>query len=284
MPEEFEYKEEFAIFKPEMILYEVKDHIATITLNRPEVMNASLIESWEAIGNYIDEADKDPEVRVLVVTGAGRGFCSGDDVKGMFLNPRLRSPERRLEVGLKTLNKGAHNPVAVSFMRFGKPSIAMVNGPAVGWGMELALWPDMRIASDRARFSELFAVVGLIPSAAGLHLLPFIVGLPKAYEILYTGGFIDAEEALRIGLVNKVVPHEQLAEETHKFATKIATGAAPVSHKLIKEIVKRGFYGYQEEASEYIRIGQMLAGQTEDHRNYSLSFAQKKGPVTYKGR
>ncbi len=282
--EKFEYREEYGIFKPEMVLYEVKDHIATITLNRPEVMNASLIESWEAIGNYIDEADRDPEVRVLVVTGAGRGFCSGDDVKGMFLNPRLRSEERRRETGLKTLNKGSHNPVAVAFANLGKPSIASVNGPAVGWGCELALWTDMRIASDRARFSELFAVVGLIPSAAGLYLLPHIVGLPKAYELLYTGDFVDAEEALRIGLVNKVVPQEKLAEETLKFATKIATGAAPVSHRLIKEIVKRGLKGYEAEASEYIRLGQMLAGQTEDHRNYALSFAQKKGPVTYTGR
>jgi 2-(1,2-epoxy-1,2-dihydrophenyl)acetyl-CoA isomerase len=282
--EKFEYREEMGIFKPDMVLYEVKDHIATITLNRPESLNASLIESWEAIGNYVDEADKDSNVRVLIVTGAGRGFCSGDDVKGMFLNPKLRSEERRLEVGLQTLNKGSHNPVAQAFMRFDKPSIAMVNGPAVGWGCELSLWPDMRIASDRARFAELFAVVGLIPSAAGLHLLPFIVGLPKAYELLYTGRFVEAEEAQQIGLVNKVVPHEKLAEETYKFATQIATGAAPVSHKLIKEIVKRGFYGYQPEASEYIRLGQWLAGQTEDHRNYATSFAQKRGPVTYKGR
>jgi len=281
--ERYEY-EEYKLWRPEMVLYEVKDHIATITLNRPEVLNAFLSESFEAITNYIDEADKDPEVRVLVVTGKGRGFSSGDDVKGMFLAPKEVREARQHERALRTLDKGAHNEVATAFMHFGKPSIAMVNGPAVGWGMELALWPDMRIASDRARFSELFAVVGLIPSAAGLLLLPHIVGLPKAYEILYTGDFIDAEEALRIGLVNKVVPHEQLEEETYKFATKIATGAAPVSHKLIKEIVKRGFYGYQEEASEYIRIGQTLASQTEDHRNYSLSFAQKKGPITYKGR
>jgi enoyl-CoA hydratase/carnithine racemase len=280
-------KQEYDIYKlwhPDMVLYEVKDHIATITLNRPEVLNAFLTESFEAIADYIDEADKDDNVRVLVVTGKGRGFSSGDDVKGMFLAPKEVREAGWGTRSLQTLDRGAHNETANAFMRLSKPCIAMVNGPAVGWGMELALWCDMRIASDRARFSELFAVVGLIPSAAGLHLLPFIVGLPKAYELLYTGRFVEAQEALEMGLVNKVVPHEKLEEETYKFAAQIAAGAAPVSHKLVKEIVKTGFYGYQLQASEYIRLGQKLASQTEDHINYSVAFAQKKGAVTYKGR
>lgn len=277
--------EEYKLWKSEMVLYEVKDHIATLTLNRPEVLNAFLSESFEAIADYVYRADKDPDVRVLIVTGKGRGFSSGDDVKGMFLAPKEVRDARQLERGLRTLNMGAHNRTATAFMDFNKPSIAMVNGVAVGWGMELALWCDIRIASDKARFTELFAVVGLIPSAAGIHLLPHLVGLSKAYELLYTGDFVDAEEALRIGLVSRVVPHEKLEEETYKFATKIATSAAPVSQRLIKANIKRGLYGYQHEASEYIRIGQMLANQTEDHRNYSLNFAQKKGgAITYKGR
>jgi 2-(1,2-epoxy-1,2-dihydrophenyl)acetyl-CoA isomerase len=279
-----EQYDQHQLWNPDMVLYEKKDHIATITLNRPEVLNAFLTESFQEIANHMDSANEDDDVRVLVVTGKGRGFSSGDDVKGMFLAPKEVREAKRWARSLRTMDKAAHNETANAFMRFDKPSIAMVNGVAVGWGMELALWCDMRIASDRARFTELFAVVGLIPSAAGLHLLPFIVGLPKAYELLYTGRFVEAQEALEIGLVNKLVPHEQLEEETYKFAAQIATGAAPVSHKLIKEIVKRGFYGYQPQASEYIRIGQTLAGQTEDHHNYSVSFAQKKGAVTYKGR
>lgn len=259
----------------EYILYHQEEGIAIITLNRPEVMNAMLPQSYEEVAAAINACDKDGEVRVLVITGKGRGFCSGDDVRGMFLAPDWQNPQRIARAALARKAKGAHNPIARAMMNFGKPSIASVNGPAVGWGMELALWCDLRIASENARFGELFVRRNLVPSLAGIYLLRLMVGLGKAYELLYTGDIIDAQESCRLGLVNIVVPADQLEMTTRQFALKLAKGA-PLAQQMIKEAVRRSLKTDMEWINEYLAVVQGLLIQTEDHHEAAVAFTEKR--------
>lgn len=266
----------------EHILYQKDEGIATITLNRPQVMNAMLPRSYEEVATAINTADRDDDISVLVITGAGRGFCSGDDVRGMFLAPDWQDPRRIAKAALARKAKGAHNPIARAMMTLGKPSIAAVNGAAVGWGMELALWCDIRIASESARFGEVFVRRNLVPSLAGVYLLRLIVGLGKAYELLYTGDIIDAQEACRIGLVNKVVSPDQLMAVTQDFALRLARGA-PLSQQMIKEAVRRSLKTDMEWVNEYLAVVQGLLVQTEDHHEAAVAFTEKREPV-FRGR
>ena len=201
------------------ILYEKHDKVATITINRPHAMNSGTIRTWSEIGQAFGEAEHDASVHVVVITGAGRAFCAGDDVKEIFLNPEFRDakPSKRAEVE----EWRTHQPVALDFLvTYPKPTIASVNGAAVGYGCDIALMCDMRICSDQARFGEVFIRRGLIPEAGGLLVLPRLVGLARAYELILSGDIIDANEAERIGMVNKVVPHAQLGEARRRLLRK----------------------------------------------------------------
>src|SRR5258708_27789826 len=214
------------------IIFEKQNSIATITINRPQAMNAGTIRTWNEIAAAFHDAEHDDGVRVVVITGAGRAFCAGDDVKEIFLNPEFRDaqPSKRNEVE----EWRTHQAVALDFLvTYPKPTIASVNGAAVGYGCDIALMCDMRVCSDQARFGEVFIRRGLIPEAGGLLVLPRLVGLARAYELILTGDIIDASEAERIGMVNKVVPHAQLAEATAAFAKKIAA-QAPLAQRLAK--------------------------------------------------
>ncbi len=262
------------------ILFDKNEAVATITLNRPQVMNACTIRSYAEIADALHDAERDDSVRVVVVTGAGRGFCAGDDVKEIFLNPEVREarPAKRQEVE----EWRSHAPVALDFLiTYPKPTIAAVNGPAVGYGCDIALMCDMRVCSDQARFGEVFIRRGLIPEAGGLLVLPRLVGLARAYELILSGDIIDAAEAERIGMVNKVVPHAQLGEATAAFARKLAA-QAPLAQRLAKEALRVGLNLNLDYFFDYQRHGQHLMLSSKDHLEGARSFVEKR-TANFKG-
>src|ERR1700722_14069868 len=194
------------------LLYAVRDHVCTITLNRPERRNALNPRSYAEIEAAFRHADADGDVRCVVVTGADPAFCSGEDIKEMMTGearPEPATPRVKFEP----------TPAAMAVIECGKPVIAAVNGPAVGWGMELALYADMRIASEKAVFAELFIKRGLVCDVGGFWKLPSIVGPAKAAELLFTGEAINAKEALRIGLVREITAHQDVVRAAEHLAT-----------------------------------------------------------------
>lgn len=262
------------------IIYETAGKVAVITLNRPEAMNALTMTTHEELYRAIEQANKDDDISVIVLTGGGKGFCSGDDVKQVFLNPEEKIAKGR-DIRLRHLQgehvfSGGHILLDIN-----KPSIAAVNGAAVGYGCDLALMCNMRIASERARFGEVFLRVGLIPDES-LVLLPRLVGLAKTYELVLTTDIIDAGEAERIGLVNKVVPHEELMPATLEMADKIAQ-KPPIAVKLAIEGIRRGLSLPMEEFMRYHSLAFTFCSETEDHIEGSKAFVEKREPV-FKGR
>jgi len=260
------------------IVYRLDRHVATITLNRPDAMNALTMNSYAELEDALKRTDQDREARVLIITGRGRAFCSGDDVKQVMTDPET-SRERAEK--WKVRIKPAPTPLAEALLHFSKPTIAAVNGPAVGWGMDLALMCDIRIASERARFGEIFVKRGLIPDIGGFYCLPLIVGLSKAYELLYTGDIIDAREAMRIGLVSKVVPHDELEPAAMDLAARIA-GNPPLAVRMVKEAVRKGLDYNVAALGEYHGYALSLLFQTEDHKEGARAFLEKREPL-FKG-
>ena len=261
------------------IIYEQEKHVVPITLNRPEARNALTIESYTELTGALNTANTDHEVRAVIITGAGKGFCAGDDVKQVMLDPNRAEKRREAE---KRQIKDQPNPYEMVLMMMDKPLIAAVNGAAVGWGMDLALMCDIRIASERAKFGELFVLRGIVPDFGGLYYLPLLVGLSKAYELLFTGDVIDAGEALRIGLVSKVVAPEALMDEAMAMATRIANNP-PLAVQRIKEAVRRGLNCNTQDLGEYIVNSWRVLFQTEDHLEGARSFIEKRQPV-FKGK
>ncbi|HEY41401.1 MAG TPA: enoyl-CoA hydratase/isomerase family protein, partial [Dehalococcoidia bacterium] len=205
------------------IIYAEEGGIATMTLNRPDEMNALSPSMRESMYQVIENISKDKTVRVLIITGAGRAFCSGADVKSLAANAnRPISQERPSRTGSGRVS------VHVLMQKCEKPIIAAVNGVAAGAGLDLAMACDIRIASDSARFTEVYIRRGLLPVEGGIHLLPRLVGIDKACELIWTGDMIDAREAERIGLVTMVVPHDELEIATRELAEKLAK-AAPLA-------------------------------------------------------
>ena len=260
-----------------VLRYDVNEHIATVTLDRPEVMNALNRELYGRLEEAFREAHRDPDVRAVIVTGEGRAFCSGDDVRQIMLaEPAPDAASRARDPRPKP------TPAALAVLECDKPVIAAVNGAAVGWGMDLTLFCDVRIASDQAKFGELFVKRGLVSDIGGLWRLPQIVGPSKAAELLFTGDIIDAQEAGRIGLVSQVVPHDELIAAATAVAAKIAANP-PLAIRYLKQGLRMAAYGDVRELGAY--VGSSLADlfTTEDHREGALSFVEKREPV-FKGR
>ena len=221
------------------------------------------------------DAHRDPEVRCVVLTGAGSAFCSGDDVRELMLgensataaaaSPRPRDP------------KPKPTPAALAVLECDKPVIAAVNGAAVGWGMDLTLFCDIRIASDRARFGELFIKRGLVSDIGGLWRLPNVVGPSKAAELLFTGDIIDATEAARIGLVSRVVPHDELMPAALEMARKIAANP-PIAMRYMKQGLRMSTHGDARDIGAYVGSSLAYLFTTDDHREGALSFVEKREP------
>ncbi|MDR3512995.1 MAG: enoyl-CoA hydratase-related protein [Caulobacteraceae bacterium] len=251
------------------VLYEVREHVATITLNRPERRNALNPRAYAEIEAAFRAAAEDGEARCVVVTGADPAFCSGEDVKEMMTGEAGPRPVRvRYEP----------TPAAMAAIECDKPVIAAVNGSAVGWGMELALYADIRIASENARFAELFVKRGLVCDVGGFWRLPALVGPAKAAELLFTGDVIDAREAERIGLVSETIPHAELMPRAMALAGRIAANP-PLALRYLKEGLNRYAYGDPREVGSWaIEVIHRLF-QTEDHREGVRSFLEKRAPV-----
>ncbi|MFN3230685.1 MAG: enoyl-CoA hydratase/isomerase family protein [Alphaproteobacteria bacterium] len=258
-------------------LYDVSDHIATITLNRPEIYNALNHRAYDELEASMRLAHDDADVRCVIITGADPGFCSGDDVRAI-----MAGDEREGSVNRLTQVKPVPTPAASAILECGKPVIAAVNGAAVGWGMDLSLMADIRIASDKAKFGELFVKRGLITDLGGLTRLPLAVGAQKAAELLFTGDVIDAAEAEKIGLVLKTVPHERLMDEALALAGKIADNP-PLAVQHLKEGLRKTTYGEHREIGSWIAHTLGILFQTEDHKEGVASFLEKREP-TFKGK
>jgi len=252
------------------VLYERSGHVLRLTLNRPERRNALNRLAYSEIDAAFRAANADPEVRAVVVTGADPAFCSGEDVKEMMTGEPRPEPKEPV--------KAQPTPAAMAVLECEKPVIAAVNGSAVGWGMELALYADIRIASERAQFAELFVKRGLVCDVGGFYRLPALVGPAKAAELLFTGDAIDAAEALRIGLVSEVVPHGELLARAHALAARIAANP-PLAVRALKEGLGKTAYGDPREIGAWAieTIHRLFA--TEDHREGVRSFLEKRTPV-----
>ena len=259
------------------LIYEVEDHVATVTLNRPEAMNALTRSLYAQLEQAFRDAHRDPEVRCVIVTGTGRAFCSGDDVKQIMLGEQRDETTQRLRDV-----RPRPTPAAAAILECDKPVIAAVNGPAVGWGMDLTLFCDIRIASESAKFGELFIKRGLVSDLGGLWRLPSVVGPSKAAELLFTGEVIDAQEALRIGLVSQVVPPGELLPAARAMASKIAANP-PIAMRYMKEGLRRSRNASMEEMGAYVGSSLAYLFTTEDHREGALSFVERREPV-FKGR
>ena len=252
---------------------ETSAHVATITLNRHEVRNALNREAYTQLEAAFRQVQRDADVRCVILTGADPAFCSGDDVKEIMLGAQR-------DAALAQLRDVRPRPTAAALavLECDRPVIAAVNGAAVGWGMDLALFCDIRIASERARFSELFIRRGLIADLGGLWRLPQVVGPSRAAELLFTGDVIDAVEAERIGLVSRTVAHAELLPTAHALAARIAANA-PLALRYMKEGLRRTTHGDPREVGAWaIEIIYRLFA-TEDHREGVKSFLEKRAPV-----
>lgn len=257
------------------LLFEVSDRIATLTLNRPKKLNAFTSEMLQGLRYALDECEARDDIAAVILTGSGRGFCSGGDVGGMGENAdnRPHVTKERIWTEIQAFPK--------RLASFDKPIIAAVNGPAVGGGMDLALACDFRTAAETARFAETYGKIGLAPGGGGAYFLPRLVGKAMALELLLTADFVDATEALRIGLVNHVYPDESLLEETRKIAARIAN-LPPMSVRLIKRAVNQGLNSDMATAFDLIssHIAVLRAGH--DHPEAIEAFREKRGG-NYKG-
>ncbi len=259
----------------QFVLFSKEDGIGTITLNRPEAMNALGGGMRQEILSALEEAVADTEVKVIVITGAGKAFCAGGDVNEFVSGVR---PEGNLPFD----QRPTRDKIVLLIQNTGKPVIASVNGVAAGGGCNLALACDMRIASDRARFAEVFVRRGLHPDWGGTWFLPRLVGYAKAAELIFSGEVIDAQEALRLGLVNKVVPHEELPRATKEFALRFVKNA-PIPIALAKRALQSYHRLDLTQALDYERLAQTICWETEDRAEGMRSFIEKREPI-FKGK
>jgi 2-(1,2-epoxy-1,2-dihydrophenyl)acetyl-CoA isomerase len=247
---------------------EVDGAVATVTLDRPEALNALTVPVKVALREALESLDADHSVRAVILTGAGRAFCAGQD-----LAERERPDAAPLEVEVRE----RYNPIIRALRSMGQPVIAAVNGVAAGAGVSLALACDLRIAAEEARFMLAFGRIGLVPDSGASWFLPRLVGSAKAAELALVGDTVDAAEALRLGLVSKVVPGEQLMEEARALADTLA-GGAPLALALTKQALQRSMTIDLDEALEGEAKLQGIAGRSADHAEGLAAFREKRAP------
>ncbi|HEY2995659.1 MAG TPA: enoyl-CoA hydratase/isomerase family protein [Methylomirabilota bacterium] len=261
----------------ECLIYEVKDSIATLTLNRPDRLNALGGSLRDDLHDAITRSAADPEVRVLIITGSGKGFCAGGDVKAMN-----EAKEGRRERPFMEKIAPGRDRTLLAMREAPQPIIAAVNGAAAGAGMNLALACDIRLASSAAKFSQAFVKRGLHPDWGGTYFLPRIVGMAKAAELIFTGALIDAAEALRLGIVSQVLAPEELLPAAQALARAIAAGP-PIAIRLAKRGLYRNAESDLRTALEYETFAQNACFETEDATEGIRAFVEKRAPQ-FKGR
>ena len=264
----------------EDLLLEKKDGIATITLNAPDKLNAVTAGMRVSLPLAVDEIARDDEVRVVIVTGAGRGFCSGADVTAMAT---MMSPGQAVGVSRQVLLQVVGWPFAALFPTLDKPVIAAINGPCAGMGFSLALSMDIRIASETARFGAAQIARALVPDVAMTRFLPNAAGTSKALELMLTGELISAAQAEQFGIVSRVVPPEELIKVAQELAAKIAQ-QPPIPVELTKRIVYRTMIDDIARHLDLETWAQQICRQTEDHREAVRAFLEKRPPAPFKGR
>ena len=259
----------------EEILYDVEGHVATITLNCPERMNSfsdTLLTEW---ADAITKSAQDENVRAVIITGTGRAFCAGANLKARAEEDKVLRTDSSPVERRNGLRFTVHQ-VARALHLLDKPYIAAVNGAAVGAGMDMCSMADIRIASDKARFSMSYVNVGLIPGDGGAWLLPRLVGLQKAAGTSLVGRAVRCgEKALEIGYLSKVVPHDDLMDETRAYAEKLAAGP-PIAMQLTKRLVYRGLTSSFLEAMDAAQAAMTLAQTTEDAKEGPRAFVEKR--------
>lgn len=271
----------------EEILYDVSQRVATITLNRPAKLNAWTMTMEKEVQRAMRAADEDDQVRVIILTGAGRGFCAGADMANLdgLANASDHSAKLKQIMGehlAGTPREGVRPDFQKTYSYMpavGKPIIGAINGAAAGLGMVISLYCDLRIASDQARFSTAFAKRGLIAEHGISWLLPRIVGIANALDLLYSARLIDAAEALRMGLVSRVIPHEQFAAEVRKYALDLATSASPRSMRVMKRQVYNALFQTLGEAIDVANQEMVKSFTCEDFKEGVAHFLEKRAPA-----
>ena len=252
----------------ETILCNIDQGVLTITLNRPDVLNAFNRKMTDELQDAFKKVERDPAVRCIVLTGAGRAFSSGEDLKS-------RAAEGDSDFG-STLRQ-RYNPLVSKMRNIEKPVLGSINGVAAGAGCSIALACDLRIASEKARFMEVFVRVGLVPDSGSSFLLPRLVGLGRALEMAFLGDEMGADEALRAGLVNRVVPAEELESATRELALRLAKSPTKAIG-LAKRAINRALTMDLDQALDYEVYGQETAGASDDHREGIAAFLEKRAP------
>lgn len=251
------------------LLYDVSDRIATLTLNRPDAMNATTDEMYQELQELIPKIAADRDVACVILTGAGRGFCAGADLKAR--KDDATPLERRAR------HRWILKDILEPLYRLEKPIIAAVNGAAAGAGFNIALACDFIIASEQASFIQAFARVGLVPDLGGLYLLGRVIGINKAKELCFTARKVSAEEAKSLGIVNHVVPHDRLLEEARAIATKI-TAASPTAVAMTKNLLDKSTNSTIDQMLEYESYAQTIAYLTPEYEEGVQAFREKRAP------
>jgi len=262
----------------ETILLTKAEGVATITLNRPERLNALNRQMEHELVTAIEEVERDEAVRVVVLTGAGRAFCAGGDVGGL---PGGRAEPPSAEEIRQGFIHGTHRLI-LGLHRLQKPTIAMINGAAVGAGFDLTCACDIRYGSENARFMCAFTRIGLFPGTGGCWFYPRVMGLGRALEYLYTGDFIEAQEAKELGILNRLVPAAELEAVTMDLARRIAQGP-PIAQRLAKLQTYKGLTMDLETALHMAAACETITLTSQDHREGVAAFREKRAPA-YRGK
>ena len=270
----------------EQILYDVADGVATVTLNRPDKLNAWTAQMEKEVQAAMARAEADDQVRVVVLTGAGRGFCAGADLQDLAKVASASSPadlERVLKDRFAGRQRADARPdfqKAYSyFAAVGKPILGAINGSAVGLGLVIALYCDLRFASDQARFGTAFSRRGLIAEHGISWMLPRLVGVSHALDLLFSARLIDASEALRMGLVNRVLPQAELMDGVRAYARELATMVSPRSLRVMKKQVYEALFQTLAEATDVANVEMMKSFGSADFREGVAHFVEKRPPA-----
>ncbi len=263
------------------LLAALDEGVLTLTLNRPDARNAMSLAMNLALQQQLAAAETDPAVKCIVLTGAGKGFCAGGDVKGMAARGDGTVGDRTIDEAIhrQRLNQRA---TAGKLFKLPKPTLAALPGAAAGAGLSLALACDLRIMASTAIMTTAFARVGFSGDYGGTYFLTQLVGTAKARELYYLSDRVSADEALRLGLCNWVCAPEQLADRTREIATRLARGPA-VAYRYMKENLNRALAGEVDDCMDLEATHHVHCGQTEDHREATRAFVDKREPV-FKGR